>query len=251
MPYCEVQRCIALLLSNETTMNVLMRNQSAVAFLVLSLGICQVASAVVITFDSGDFVTDPQFSNVTTFHFEIDISQPIIPGGVYNNPELNSVIYNVNGSLQLVPPTPSGFPGFNLVRNIGGAEFYLQGSSLSFKISATADLSDGLQMSELDGIGPVFVFNGREVDTGRYHPSLFELNSDGSGLIRNSNNMGGINLGSNQVVDVQIGEEYITVLGFSPLLTIGPAIVPEPSGLFAIGITLVGIASRRRRAFEN
>jgi hypothetical protein len=146
----------------------------------------------------------------------------------------------------LEPGTPSGFPAFALERDIDGSEFYAQGSSLSFNISASANLTDGLQMSELDGSGSVFVFNGREVDTGRYHPSLFELNAGGSGLIRNSNNMGGINPGSNEEVNVQIGEEYVTELMFSPSLTIAPAIVPEPSALVLIGSVSLGIFCRRR-----
>jgi hypothetical protein len=197
----------------------------------------------VFIFDSGDFGTDPQFSNVTTFHFEIDVNQPIIPGGVYDDPELNSVVYNVSGTLD---DTPSGFPSFALEGDFDGSEFYAQGSSLSFNISASANLSDGLQMSELDGSGSVFVFNGREVDTGRYHPSLFELNVGGSGSIQNSNNMGGINPGSKEEVNVQIGEEYDTDLMFSPSLTIAPAIVPEPSALVLIGSVSLGIFCRRR-----
>lgn len=215
------------------------------AFLFAAIGSGQIASAVLFSFDSGDFVTDPQFGNVTTFHFEIDVNQPIIPGGVYDNPELNSVVYNVIGSLQA--ETPSGFPSFNLARDIRGSAFYAQGSSLNFKIVASANLTDGLQMSELEGSGSVFVFDGREVDTGRYHPSLFELNVGESGSIQNSNNMGGINPGSNEEVNVQIGEEYITELMFSPSLTIAPAIVPEPSALVLISSMSLGIFCRRRR----
>ena len=76
--------------------------------------------------------------------------------------------------------------------------------------------SDGLQVSELVGTGIVFEFNGREVGTGRYHPALVQLNADGTGSIRNSNNTGGINPGSGLVVDVDFGEEYITELTFDP-----------------------------------
>ena len=62
----------------------------------------------------------------------------------------------------------------------------------------------------------VFEFNGREVGTGRYHPALVQLNADGTGRIQNSNNFGGINPGSGELVDVDFGEEYITDLTFSP-----------------------------------
>ena len=112
--------------------------------------------------------------------------------------------------------TPSGFPAFSLERTIAGDEFYDQGSSLEFEIQWGADLSDGLQVSELAGTGTVFRFNGREVDTGRYHRSLVELNADGTGRILNSNNTGGINPGSLRVVDVDFGEEYATELTFDP-----------------------------------
>lgn len=111
----------------------------------------------------------------------------------------------------LTPGTPSAFSAFNLQRTISGAEFYAQGSSLSFEIAAGADLTDGLQVGELAGANPVFLFNGREVGTGRYHPALFQLNNDGTGSIRNSNNMGGVNPGSGEIVDVSEGEEYITL----------------------------------------
>jgi hypothetical protein len=128
---------------------------------------------------------------------------------------LNSVTYNVSGSLA---DTPSGFPSFDLQRTISGSEFYDQGSSLSFTISPQADLSDGVQVSELQAAegSPVFVFNGREVDTGRYHPALVLLYSNGRGSIRNSNNSGGINPGSGMVVNVNVGDEYISYLGFTP-----------------------------------
>lgn len=89
-------------------------------------------------------------------------------------------------------------------------------NSLTFEVDAAADLSDGIQVSELVGAGTVFEFNGREVDTGRYHPAIVQLNADGTGIIQNSNNMGGINPGSGEVVDVDFGEEYITELTFNP-----------------------------------
>jgi hypothetical protein len=173
------------------------------------------ARAEVLSFAASDFQVTPSFSNVRAFDFTVDIAGPLSAGASYFNPTLNSVIYNVSGSLG---NTPSGFPAFNLQRTISGADFYNQGSSLSFTISADADLSDGLQVSELEAAEgyPVFTFNGREVDTGRYHPSLVELYSDGSGSIRNSNNSGGINPGSGMEVDVNFGDEFISDLGFAP-----------------------------------
>jgi hypothetical protein len=136
--------------------------------------------------------------------------------------------------------TPSGFAAFNLMRVIEGDEFYEQGSALDFEISASADLSDGLQVSELVGEAAVFVFDGRELETGRYHPALLELNADGTGLLRNSNNMGGINPASMEEVDVMIGEEYVTELSFDPTaLTIA---VPQPSAGLLTGAALGALA---------
>lgn len=214
------------------------------ATLAIAALICTSSQAAIITFGASDFVLNPTFSNVQTFGFTIDIAGPLAAGATYTNPTLNSVQYNVFGTLVA---TPSGFPAFNLVRNIGGAEFYTQGSSLMFSISATADLSDGLQVSELTGADPVFVFNGREVGTGRYHPALFQLNSDGTGSIRNSNNMGGINPGSGLEVDVDFGEEYITELAFDASSLTLAAAVPEPSTAFLIAGIFGVCAVRRRR----
>ncbi len=200
-------------------------------------------------FSDADFALTPAFNDVQAFDFRIDLQGQLTAGTAYNNPAISSIVYSVSGRLPVA--TPSGFGAFNLERTIVGAEFYAQGSSLQFEIAGGADLSDGLQVSELVGGAPVFVFDGREVGTGRYHPSLFQLNSDGTGSIRNSNNMGGINPGSGEVVDVDFGVEYITDLNFDPAqTTIG---VPEPSteylvvaGLFAIAMIL----TTRRRALR-
>lgn len=204
------------------------------------LGLCLVvllaavapAKAQVISFSNSDFAISPVFSDVQTFAFTINLNVPLSLGTTYVNPALNGVVYQVFGVL--VPGTPSGFPAFNLMRNIGGAEFYSQGSSLSFTIAPTADLSDGLQVSELVGVGPVFVFNGREVGTGRFHPALLVLNSDGTGSIRNSNN---VPAGT----EIAQGSEYISNLTFNPsLLTIGAvAAVPEPG---ALSLSLAALA---------
>ena len=222
----------------------LFRNALFVAFLInVTVCCCSTTRASVISFGASDFVLNPTFSNVQTFDFSIDIAGPLVAGATYVNPTLNGVTYNVFGVLAA---TPSGFPAFNLVRNIGGAEFYNQGSSLSFSISATADLSDGLQVSELTGSDPVFVFNGREVNTGRYHPALFQLNSDGTGSIQNSNNFGGNNPSNGEFVDVDFGEEYVTELTFNAsTLTLATA-VPEPNSAVLL-IGLCGIVGLRRR----
>lgn len=134
-----------------------------------------------------------------------------LAAGRYANPLLNGVSYAVSGSL--VAGTPSGFPAFALQRDIHGAEFYAQGSSLRFTIDAGADPSDGLHVSELTGTTGVFVFNGHENNTGRFHPALLQLNSDGTGSIRNSDNIGA---GPGKNIDVDFGEEYITNFTFDP-----------------------------------
>lgn len=216
-----------------------LRATAAALFLLLAAG---PAAAFTLAFSAADFGLNPTHSNVVNFTFAIEVAGPLAPG-VYSDPVLVGVDYQVNGSL--AAGTPSGFPAFFLVRNIGGAEFYAQGSSLDFEISALADLSDGLQVSELVGGAGVFVFDGHETDTGRYHPALFELNSDGTGLLRNADNMGGINPSSMQEVNVQIGDEYVTELSFDPnALTL---VVPEAGAATLLVFALAAIARSRRR----
>ena len=118
------------------------------------LAIAGSSHAVVVRFEAADFDLNPTFSNVRTFSFELDIKDPLAPGRSLNNPQLHGVDYNVFGFLTT---TPSGFPAFRLERTIAGDEFYAQGSSLEFEIERGADLSDGLQVSELKGTGPVFL----------------------------------------------------------------------------------------------
>lgn len=210
------------------------------------VGLASTASAQFsLEFGIGDFAVNPEFNALNTFDFAIGINEPLVAGGVYSNPALSEIDYDIFGVLD--DPTPSGFGSFNLQRTIVGNEFYTQGSSLNFSILGNADLSDGLQLAELaaDGSGLIFSFNGREVGTGRYHPALLELFSDGIGSLRNSNNTGGINPGNNMEVDVDFGEEYIVNLAFSPSLTV--ATIPEPSSvtLFA-AIGVAGVTRRRR-----
>ncbi len=176
----------------------------ALSFLVAIQG-----HAFTLNFDNTDFVVSPSFSNVGFFGFAIEIDAPLA-SGLYENPDIIAVEYSVSGSL--VPGTPSGFSAFNLQRVISGVDFYAQGSSIRFEIANDADLSDGLQIDELVGEDLVFVFNGREEGNGRFHPALFELNSDGTGRIQNSNNIP--DLEAQEVVD--FGAEYITDLSFDP-----------------------------------
>jgi hypothetical protein len=149
------------------------------------------------------------FSDVDFFTIEIEIDAPLAPG-VYVDPDIVRVIYQVTGDL--VPGTPSNFPAFDLQRDISGAEFYAQGSSLSFEIAPSAVLDDGIQAAELAGNAVILTFNAREVDNGRFHPAILTLNADGTGRIQNSDNVPT----QNPLVQVNFGEEYITDLRFDP-----------------------------------
>jgi len=166
------------------------------------------AQTMRLVFTSDDFVVTPVFNDVAQFDFHIEINAPLAPG-IYSNPDIISVLYRVSGNLM---NTPSGFPAFALERDITGAEFYAQGSSLLFEIRADAFLDDGVQLAELAGSGVAFTFNGKEIDNGRFHPALLELNADGSGLIQNSDNI----ISENPFQQVDFGEEYITDLAFDP-----------------------------------
>lgn len=181
-------------------------------FIRLVIGYCVAlnlanAQTMLLSTSNADYQMTKVFSDVGVFAVDIEIDAPMVPG-IYLNPDLIDVTYRVMGNLE--PGTPSGFLSFDLQRTMTGAEFYAQGRSLSFEISPTAVLSDGIQVAELVGSGVVFTFNAREIDTGRFHPAILELSDDGSGRLQNSNNM------PSQVppVSVNFGEEYITDLMF-------------------------------------
>ena len=218
------------------------------AILSLCIALPSVSHAFLLEFSASDFERTPVFSNVVQFDFVINIAGPLATG-IYNNPTINFVDYEVNGTLDI---TPSGFAAFALKRpedggTLTGTDFYAQGSSLSFEISAGADLTDGLQVNELVGSDPVFVFNGREIDTGRYHPALFELNADGTGRIQNSNNQSTVpNPGNGQMVDVDFGDEYITDLIFDPDQLTLAAPVPIPPALVLLASCCAFLFSRRK-----
>lgn len=165
------------------------------------------AQSMIFSTTSDQYVIDNVFNDVSDFTIDIEIDMPLA-AGVYENPPINSVIYQVVGVLE--EETPSGFPAFDLQREISGSEFYAQGSSLSFEILESAELGDGVQADELAGDGVIFTFNAREINNGRFHPALFELSDDGTGRIQNSNNIHT----EDPLVDVDFGEEYITDLLF-------------------------------------
>lgn len=167
------------------------------------------AQTMLLSTSNSDYQITNIFSEVSIFNIEIEIDAPLA-SGVYINPDIIEITYQVRGDLEA--GTPSGFTSFNLQRTISGEDFYSQGSSLSFEIADTAVLSDGVQVAELAGNGVVFTFNGREIDNGRFHPALLELNSDGSGRIQNSNNIPS----ADPFQQINFGEEYITDLIFDP-----------------------------------
>ncbi len=172
---------------------------------------------------NNDYMLTNTFSEVSVFNIEVVIDSPLEAGTAYVDPPIVSVTYQVQGELEA--GTPSDFPAFDLQREITGEDFYAQGSSLSFEVAAGAVLDDGVQASELVGDDVVFTFNGREVDTGRFHPALFELRADGTGRIQNSNNAPAGD-------PIDFGAEYITDLMFDPgnttLLSEVTAPIPPP-----------------------
>ena len=181
---------------------------SLITFLLLNIWSAVVfAQSMTLSVSNEDFEVTNIFSDVNEFSFTIEIDEPLA-AGVFENPPITSVNYRVFG--RLVEGTPSGFPAFELVREITGEEFYAQGSSLSFEIADTAVLEDGVQIAELAGGDMAFQFNGREIDNGRFHPALFELSTDGTGRIQNSNNVPTLE----PLLEIEMGSEYINDLLF-------------------------------------
>ena len=185
------------------------------------------SAAFDLSIDSANLNVEPVFSNVDLFTFLIEFNGDLAVGSYSEVDQLSMVDYLVNGSL--VAGTPSGFPAFNLMRTITAEDFFAQGSSYSFEIAELADLSDGLQADELvpDSEGVIFTFNGREIDNGRFHPALFVMNIDGTGSIRNSNNIHTLE----PLLELDFGDEYITNFTYDPgnlTLAAAPPSDPDP-----------------------
>ncbi|MCH6259211.1 hypothetical protein MLD52_21845 [Puniceicoccaceae bacterium K14] len=117
--------------------------------------------AATIRISDEDFSHTFEFSNVSTYDFKFNLDTPL-QAGLISDPPINNIQYSVSGDLG--NGTPSGFSAFafqldhifELSPPISGNEFYAlnsessTGSTLQFSVSATADLSDGLQVSELE-----------------------------------------------------------------------------------------------------
>ncbi len=212
------------------------------------------AQAAVFEVSLADFNLSPVLNNITQFTVKVDIATPLVAGQAYKaggttsvNMSINSMSYKIGGTLN--DPTPSGFSAFLLERDItSNAEFVNQGSLFEFGISAAADLTDGLQVSEFQYFG----LDAREFGTGRYHPFALGLSADGTGVLQNSANNGGVNPGSGQVVQVNYGDEYMIDLTLDPNLTLFSAsslvAVPLPSSVFLLGAGVLGLMGLRRRA---
>lgn len=225
---------------------------------IIVLSVCAVAliagharADFTLSFVHTDFGITPVKNNVLEFNFDIDIDAPYAAGMSYTDPDLNGVDYRILGDVS-IDPTPSGFDSnFLLIRSLPGNDLYAQSAdaTLEFSIDPGADLSDGLQISELGAAGLVFTLNAREVDQmpGRYHPPIFTLNAGGSGRLVNAANTspGNPNPSSGEDVNVQIADEYDVTLSFDPNVTIAPPI-PEPASATLLAIAIAGGALRRR-----
>lgn len=209
-----------------------------------------------LSFDHTDFVINPVYNDVLEFNFDIDIDAPLVAGMSYIDPNLNGVDYRILGDVS-ISPTPSGFnSNFQLLRSLPGNALYAQSddATLQFSVDAGADLSDGLQISELGASGLVFLLNAREVNQnpGRYHPPIFTLEADGTGRLVNAANVSTFPnpdppQGSGLIVNVEIAEEYDVNLAFDPNLTIAPPVVPEPASAVMLGLLGAAMMARKPR----
>lgn len=239
----------------------------------LLLGAPGAAHAVTLSLDQDDFALTDTFNSLVNFRFDIEIAGPLVAGRSYANPALSALSYQMRGDLR-PDGSPSRFPGFLLIRpasgTLSGTEFYALQSTettvLRFDIRADADLSDGLQVSELEtfsasvdqaGDAPmtftnlIFLLNAREEGTGRFHPPLLALFDRGAGRLQNSNNIGGDNPSDSPDVgqiDVNFGDEYIADLSFDPAATTLAAAVPAPPGIVLLGSGFMVLLSRPRAA---
>lgn len=243
------------------------RSHAAVPSLLLAglmfLALAAPVSAFTISLSSDVFETaNTIYSDVRSFSIDIEMEGDLEAGRVYDNGSVISVAYIVNGNL--AAGTPSGFPAFALNRTsagegaISGTEWISQGSSILFEVAATANLLDGLQVSDLV-VGPsdsVLKIDAREFerpDVSRYHPPFFILRANGTLLLKNSNNSSGdsgtINPQTGESVDLDYADEYMTSFRSSSKaepITIAPP-VPEPGAALLLGLGLAGLASVRRR----
>jgi hypothetical protein len=208
------------------------------------------ATAFLIELEASDFSTRTNvFSEVRGFSIAIEVLGPLRTGA-FADPALGDIEFLVAGDLDPTTPARTANPNFRSFAvddrpGLSGQDFYDQGNSLTFEVAAGADLSDGLQLSELVGSGLVFEFDGRELGTGRYHPPILQLFADRTGSIRNANNTGGINPFTMVEVDVDVGDEYITTLAFPDTdLTL---VVPEPGSALLVGLGLAALGRRRQR----
>jgi hypothetical protein len=190
-------------------MQAVLRELTAMLFAGVIAGVPAHAQTMTLSMSDSDFVVTPNFGVVDFFTLDVEIARPLAPG-VYINPPLVDVAYQVRGTLQ--PGTPSGLRTLNLQRYMTGAEFYAQGSSLRFEIRQSAVLVDGIQVTELVGAGTVLTFNAREINTGRFTPPQLTLDANARGRLQNSNNIPSVE----PLVTVGFGEEYITSLLFDP-----------------------------------
>ena len=79
--------------------------------LLSSLSSGALAQNMVLTTADGDYQITNTFSDVDIFNIRIVIAAPLA-AGVFNNPDIIDVTYQVMGNL--VPGTPSCFPACNL-----------------------------------------------------------------------------------------------------------------------------------------